>query len=466
MPKEALAYLKNKELQPAFSYKDVWHEEHATAFTVAKAMQLDVLSDLHTAVIDAMEKGQSFDSFKKNIEPILQQKGWWGKKEMLDPLTGQMVNAQLGSDRRLKTIYQVNMRSAFQKGQYERTMASDLHPYLMYRIGPSVNHREDHESWDGLILPKDDPWWDSHFPPNGWGCKCYTRAITEARKQQYENEGIPTAPRLDGTGGGNVSVKTQAPAVKYKNYFNERKGTVEQVPEGVDPAFNWNQGKVDRKEITMKKLEEARQNYQTQSSKTVRPRSVEEELSDMDIKKISLGGLAQETKEELRDTMNSIYSKLPETKGAVTSICVNNRLQRCYARCIPVTGEIELSGKMYKDIKKIKKSYEEDLAVKFHPAGTDYRSIFTHEIGHAITGMAAQKMGLTTAQFGLKFQSEVLQELGLSMKDIALGLSEYGRKDPLEFIAEAFAEYMDSKTPRQIALKAGEKLKSYLGGRK
>jgi hypothetical protein len=125
-------------------------------------------------------------------------------------------------------------------------MASDLHPYLMYRIGPSVRHREDHQSWDGLILPKDDPWWDSHFPPNGWGCKCYTRAVTEARKKQYEENGIPTAPRLDGTGGGNVPAKTQAPPVKYKTYFNERKGTVEQVPEGVDPAFNWNQGKAAR----------------------------------------------------------------------------------------------------------------------------------------------------------------------------------------------------------------------------
>jgi uncharacterized protein with gpF-like domain len=59
-----------------------------------------------------MEKGQSFESFKKNIKPILQQKGWRGKKEMTDPLTGKTVNAQLGGGRRLKTIYRVNMRSA------------------------------------------------------------------------------------------------------------------------------------------------------------------------------------------------------------------------------------------------------------------------------------------------------------------------------------------------------------------
>jgi hypothetical protein len=254
VPKEALAYLKNKKLHPAFSYKDVWHEEHAAAFTVAKAVQLDVLSDLHIAVVDAMEHGQSFESFKKNIKPLLQQKGWWGKKEMTDPLTGETVNARLGSDRRLQTIYRVNMRSAYQKGQYDRTMASDLHPYLMYRIGPSVQHREDHASWDGLILPKDDPWWDSHFPPNGWGCKCYTRAVTRARKKQYEENGIPTAPRLDGTGGGSVPAKTQVPPVKYKTYFNERKGTVERVPDGIDPAFNWNQGKTSRSTTAVEQI--------------------------------------------------------------------------------------------------------------------------------------------------------------------------------------------------------------------
>ena len=38
-------------------------------------------------------------------------------------------------------------------------MASDLHPYFIYLIGASVNHRDEHLSWNGLILPKDDPWW-------------------------------------------------------------------------------------------------------------------------------------------------------------------------------------------------------------------------------------------------------------------------------------------------------------------
>ena len=261
IPKAALDYIKRKNLKVGFSYKDVWREEHAAAFTVAKAMQLDVLSDMHNAVAKAVEKGQSFETFKKNIAPALQQKGWWGRKKMTDPLTGKTVNAQMGSDRRLKTIYNVNMRSAFQKGQYDAAMASDLHPYLMYRIGPSVKHREDHQSWDGLILPKNDPFWDSHFPPNGWGCKCYTRAITEARKKQYEKDGVPVPPGPDGSGGGRLQVKTQAPPVTYKTYFNGRKGTVEKVPDGVDPAFNWNQGKAARDAGAKAALENAERKY-------------------------------------------------------------------------------------------------------------------------------------------------------------------------------------------------------------
>jgi tetratricopeptide (TPR) repeat protein len=292
-----------------------------------------------------MEKGQSFESFKKNIKPLLQQKGWWGKKEMTDPLTGKTVNAQLGSDRRLKTIYRVNMRSAYQKGQYDRTMASDLHPYLMYRIGPSVRHREDHQSWDGLILPKNDPWWDSHFPPNGWGCKCYTRAVTEARKKQYEENGIPTAPRLDGTGGGNVPAKTQAPPVKYKTYFNERKGTVEQVPEGVDPAFNWNQGRAPGDSGAKAVLENAQRKYA-------------EAAGDV----VSVGGTADKQKAppEQVDALEKARRRLEEA-------------ERNYEKAVAEKPQnLKELGKALKELERAERNYEKAAAEKpQNEGGTD-----------------------------------------------------------------------------------------------
>ena len=245
IPRQALEYIRNKKLRPAFSYKDVWNDEHATAFTVAKAMQLDILSDIKGAVEKAIENGTTFEQFKKELKPTLMRKGWWGKKYMTDPLTGESITAQLGSDRRLKTIYSTNLRSAYQKGQYDRTMESSLHPYLMYRIGASVHHREQHVRWNNLIRPKDDPIWNSIFPPNGYGCKCYTVAVTEARKQKYERDGVPAYdPGTRKT--VRVPVQTESPKPNYRNFFNERKGTLERIPQGITPGFNWNQGQTGR----------------------------------------------------------------------------------------------------------------------------------------------------------------------------------------------------------------------------
>jgi hypothetical protein len=240
IPKAATDYIKNKNLKVGFSYKDVWHEEHATGFTVAKAMQFDVLSDMHNAATKAVENGQSFETFKKNLKPTLQQKGWWGRKEMTDPLTGKTVDAQLGSDRRLKTIYNTNMRNAFLYAKYKRIMDDPLMTHIMYISSKSSVHpRPIHQQWDELILPKDDPWWGLHLPQKEYGCKCDFQGVSEFRKSKYEKEGIPTPKRIDGSGGGVIPVKTEAPPEVYRTYYNERKGTMERVPQGVHPSFNW-----------------------------------------------------------------------------------------------------------------------------------------------------------------------------------------------------------------------------------
>jgi hypothetical protein len=252
IPKTAMDFIKNKKLQPGFSYKDVWNEEHAACFTVAKAMQLDVLSDFHAAVTKAVEKGQSFESFKKDIKPVLRQKGWWGRKDMVDPKTGQTVDAQLGSDRRLKIIYDTNMRQAYSYANYQSAIESNSHPYLMYCLGASKHHRPTHERWAGLILSKHDPWWDNHLPPREYNCQCHVRAVSEERKKRYEDRGgIPIPPSK---GGGVIPIKTAAPPEVYRSYVNERRGTVERIPEGVQPGFNYSFRSIDRKSILLDML--------------------------------------------------------------------------------------------------------------------------------------------------------------------------------------------------------------------
>lgn len=246
IPKEALDYLKRKALKPAYSYRDVWNEEHAAAFTVAKAMQVDVLQDVKDAVEEAIAEGMPFKSFQKELRPILEAKGWWGRATMLDPITGEIREAQLGSARRLKTIYDTNIGQAYRAGAWERGQESEAHPYIMYRVGPSRNHREEHLAWDGLILPKDDPFWNTHAPKNGWGCKCYLRFLSRASFERYKASGVPIPRRADGSGGGTRPVKTERPEIRYKTWVDKRTGIVERLPEGISPGFNWNPGSVGK----------------------------------------------------------------------------------------------------------------------------------------------------------------------------------------------------------------------------
>ncbi len=228
-PKQALDYFKRKGLKPSFNYADVWREEHAISFTVAKMMQLDMLSELQQLLANNLRDGSTFHQFKKQATPYLQGKGWWGKKEQLDPLTGKLVEVQLGSLRRLKTIYQTNMRTARAAGQWQRVeQTKKTHPYLLYELGPSKEHREQHVDWAGYLLPVDDSFWKTNFPPNGHGCKCRVRQVSRREFEHLKNTGR--------------YMTKEAPPLRQREWVNKRTGEIVNVPVGVDPGFDYNFG--------------------------------------------------------------------------------------------------------------------------------------------------------------------------------------------------------------------------------
>ncbi|MBX8802505.1 hypothetical protein HBA92_17325 [Ochrobactrum sp. MR28] len=224
-PPEAVSYLEGKGFKRSFHWQDVWGEEHAHNFTVAKAMEMDVLRALREETEAAVIKGIPFEQFSKQLTPRLQALGWWGKQEMTDPLTGEIVKAQLGSPQRLQIIYWANTRSAYAAGQWERAQRTKAGlPYFIYELGPSERHRPHHVALEGIKLPVDHVFWDTHFCPNGWGCKCRLRQIS-----RFECEAL-----------GGVSPD---PDVQYKEYRNKRTGEVSRVPVGVDPGWHTNPGK-------------------------------------------------------------------------------------------------------------------------------------------------------------------------------------------------------------------------------
>ncbi|MGR3966112.1 phage head morphogenesis protein [Pseudomonas sp. 910_23] len=179
-PEQAVAYLKSKGYAITWNWQDMLDQAHDQAFTVAKAMRLDLLSDIRGALETALQDGQTLKQFVTALQPTLESQGWWGKQVIVDSQgVGELV--QLGSPRRLKTIYQTNLQSAYMAGR-KATMeeTTDTHPYWMYVAILDGKTRPSHRALHGQVFRHDDPIWASIFPPNGFNCRCRVVALTEA----------------------------------------------------------------------------------------------------------------------------------------------------------------------------------------------------------------------------------------------------------------------------------------------
>ena len=224
-PEKAIAFYQNNGLRRSFAWQDMINEEHAYAFTVAKMMDRDLLATTKELIDKMIAEGRTIQDFNKELIPHLQRKGWWGKDDLLDPKTGMVVNAQLGSPARLETIFRTNMQSAYAVGAWEAIESvKDSLPYLMYDAVDDGRAREEHARFDGLVLPVDHPFWKEHYPPNDYNCRCGT---IQMDADDLEDEGLEVSPDPD---------------IKRKPWTNPLTGITEQLPEGVAPSFNFNAG--------------------------------------------------------------------------------------------------------------------------------------------------------------------------------------------------------------------------------
>lgn len=236
--KEAVDFFRAKGHQTGFSYQDVWKEEHAYSFTVAKAMRNDILQDIRSSVDKAISEGITFEDFRKELEPTLADKGWWGRKMMTDPLTGEEKMVQLGSPRRLRTIYETNLRTAHAAARWERAQRNKkTRPFKRYVA--VLDGRSRHTAWHGIVLPVDHPFWDTHDPPNDYGCRCTSRTWDQ---DDLDREGWKVTADDDLPSGN-------------KTFMNRRTGEITTVPAGIGPGFDYSPGKARMKAMTPPPLE-------------------------------------------------------------------------------------------------------------------------------------------------------------------------------------------------------------------
>jgi SPP1 gp7 family putative phage head morphogenesis protein len=227
-PQEAIdAFAKRGALVESFSWKDLWQEQHTRMFTVAKSAGFDVLDDIRQAVEQALADGTTLKDFSKQLQPVLAAKGWWGEKTATDPQTGEETEVQLGSPRRLATIFNTNLRVSYAAGHWSQFEATKKdRPYLRYVAVLDARTRPAHRARHNVCLPVDDPWWDLWAPPCGWNCRCTLQSLSQRDVDKLGDR-----------------LKFKPPPDVFRTWINNRTGEALRVADGIDPGWGYNPGK-------------------------------------------------------------------------------------------------------------------------------------------------------------------------------------------------------------------------------
>lgn len=213
---EMMAFFRDKLDLGTADWTQIWQEAHDVAFTVAGATELDLVADIRDAIDQAITDGTGLRQFRKDFAGIIDKYGWSYKG---------------GFGWRSRVIYDTNLSTAFAAGRWQQLQAvKEEHPYWQYVHDPAVIFpRPQHLAWNGLVLPADSPWWNVHYPPNGWGCKCSVRSFSRA---DVDRMGLSIGTAPDTTWRQvTVGARGQHPRQVW-------------TPEGVDPGFAYAPGRL------------------------------------------------------------------------------------------------------------------------------------------------------------------------------------------------------------------------------
>ncbi len=217
---EAIDHFKKKVKLPSKTWEELWQGMHARGFVIAGAMKTQLVSDLYEAVEKGITDGTTIAQFREDFDDIIKRHGWKYKG---------------GKGWRTSVIFNTNIKTAYAAGHYKQMFGHEVlkaRPFLRYVASNSRFPRPEHVKWYNLILPAGDSFWKTHYPPNGWGCKCgiVNHSAREVEKIKKEEA------------GGQNPVKTKAPKIEHYDWKSKKTGKIHKIPKGIDPGWDYNIG--------------------------------------------------------------------------------------------------------------------------------------------------------------------------------------------------------------------------------
>tara|TARA_R110002020_G_scaffold10801_22_gene41088 strand:+ start:13331 stop:14002 length:672 start_codon:yes stop_codon:yes gene_type:complete len=176
-PAAAIAWLRRRLALSEADWQALLRGVDAAVDAAIDAQFEAVQHDLLAAVLDAVEDGTTAEQFRDDYERIVQRHGW-------------SYHRHAGWHSQL--IFRMQTQNAYMAGrwdQVQRVLAANrgrVDYFLRYVTVGDERVRDNHAAWHGVILRADHPFWLTHWPPNGFNCRCpppqlITRRVMERR---------------------------------------------------------------------------------------------------------------------------------------------------------------------------------------------------------------------------------------------------------------------------------------------
>jgi SPP1 gp7 family putative phage head morphogenesis protein len=148
-------------------------ELRAQAFTVTGVEDANVLQRLRD-IIAELPAGGSWDEAKAKV--LAEISPWLANSE--DP--EERAKEEKAAERRAELLVRTHGFRAYAAATYRNLKANtDIMPWWKYTSFGDDRVRDTHEALNGVILAHDDPFWETHYPPWDWGCRCEVIGLTD-----------------------------------------------------------------------------------------------------------------------------------------------------------------------------------------------------------------------------------------------------------------------------------------------
>ncbi len=93
--------------------------------------------------------------------------------------------------------------------------------YLEYRTAGDDRVRDSHAALNGIVLPKDDPFWQEYYTPNGWRCRCHVVEVlassnTKSNSKQAIAKGEKATTEIGKSGKNTLEMFRFNPGIDKK----------------------------------------------------------------------------------------------------------------------------------------------------------------------------------------------------------------------------------------------------------